>query len=760
MQNAIIQFETKPDFDRGPDAQKALIDAHPDAASLFSQFPGIGIEYRYSDLGGDLVERLLLDARGAPDSSFHPDLCFTLSFGKEDVAKVLQALTSHPKVVSCEMEVDETPEARAPLTSNNTSFQNYFEDYPAGNDLFSVAGSVSNARGEGLRVFTIGYDFWRDHPEFKNTRHPIVTPQPLYGSRRVGTPFLAVLAASLGQASMTGGLPWAEHYVLPASNPSNRLVVDQSIMEAIRIGGEGDIIVIASWAASVNGFSDVPVECAEFIWKAIRKATDLGFVVVEPAGDGGRNLDGFVNANNEHVLDPMKTTEFRDSGAVMVGSSKFVPGTGLTPSDKTNRGGRIDAFADGTNIVSAEDDPSTPGTGLYNGFSGNQYSTAVVAAAVGVVQSAFKGTINVILPGNSMRWVVGSNGKYVKGIGSHPRLRNVLPSLFRVFDDVYLRDFVGDDGSRHNRRQGLSSSPDIVIRSQPYTSAQAAIGHGSGQENNNRLSQPVRRGRDSYIYLRGLNRSRNDAQGVLADMYYAKPSVLTTPDKWNRIGQAHFDSAIPAGDKLQCSRAYRWNTANIASGHYCFVAIIYSVTDRPPNLGAIGHIADWVDFISSSNNVAWRNFDVVGKAPNVRHKERSEHPVDVGVRFPVSLGLKLEVTSNLPARAYVGFEIPAVHAGIFQGNISSIDADTAWLEIDPDGTQTLIEDNEVPRQLDLTLVYQDLRGMGDDGDNEEYEVYLRYLFNGIEIGRRTWIISSLAEEPDEPDQEAKANTCA
>ena len=74
---------------------------------------------------------------------------------------------------------------------------------------------------------------------------------------------------------------------------------------------------------------------------------------------------------------------------------------------------------------------------------------------------------------------------------------------------------------------------------------------------------------------------------------------------------------------------------------------------------------------------------------------------------------------------------------------------------------TLIKDKEIPEFLDLHLFYQDLRHTVRE---EEYEIYLRYMFNGIEVGRKTWIISSTAdndpawddiwqEEPDDPREE-------
>lgn len=753
---AVIQFETDLKFARGSDPKKQLIAVFPSLKPLFQQFPEIAIKHRYDHFDAAALERIFKDANGAPDHSFHPDMCFSMDLKLEDSRQVVQSFNMHPHVRHCEFAVEAGDDALENFTASDVpvaSDQSYFEDFPRGNDLFTVSSSVSYARGDDLRIFTIGKDFWREHQEFKYPRHPIRVPKPLFGPSLVGTPIMGILTGSLNSGSMRGGLPWAEHIVLPSTDANNSLVVDQSIMYAIANGQEGDVIVITEWAGSVNGFDNVPVECAEIIWNAIRKATDLGFVVVEAAGDGrradgGRNLDSFYNESGHHILDPSKPSEFRDSGAILVGSSQPRGVGSYEPTDRSNFGARLTSFADGTNIWSAVDTPNFPAT--YNFFEGNLYSTAVVACAIGITQSAFKGIANIILPASTMRSIINLSGKKSTGLGFHPRLKNVLPRMLRFFDDVYVRDYVGDDGSRHSRTSGLSASPDIIVRRNAYpnNSQQTAIGQGSGQENNNRLSQPVKRGANSFVYIRGLNRSINDAYAVIADVYYAKPSVLTTPDKWNKVGQAFFESAIQAGNKLQVSAALEFDTLDVPSGHYCMIALIYSASDRAPNVGKIKKISHWVDFIRNNNNVAWRNFNVVGKKPNVTAREMSAYRYDAGVPFPASLGLELEVTSDLPAGTYVGFEVPDAYGSLFEKTTRSVRPGVSFMDIAPKGTETLIKDKEVPLGLNMALIFEDLSNTPDD---EEYEIFVRYLFNGIEIGRQTWVINSSAYDYDQDD---------
>ena len=755
---AIVQFKTTLDFKRTNNPKLDLVRVYPNLESLFKKYPSLTLEYRYSEMDVAMVERFLLDANGAPDLSFHPDLCFSMDLGGEDPDVLIPDFQAHGDVTSCEVSGFAVNREPVPFGGQN---QSYFEDWPLGNDLFTISRSVSYARGEKLRVFTIGYDYWRDHPEFKSTRHPIKAPKPLYGKRSRGTAIMAILAGSLGSGDMRGGLPLSEHYVLPLADDKGALVVDTSIMSAISLGKEGDIIVISGWAAEINGFDDMPVECVQTFSNAIRKASDMGFLVVESAGDGSYNLDSFVDSKGRRVLDP-SSSDFRDSGAIMVGSSKVV-NRRLERSDYTNFGKRITACADGVNIWSAVDSPNFPRNILYNGFEGNEYSTAVVASAIGVISSAFKGVSNISLSSAQMRIMLSFTGEKVDGIGKHPRLTQILPEWLAIFHDLYVRDFIGDDGSRHNRRLGLSRSPDIVVRQQDYNSPQTEIGQGSGQEENANLSQPVRRGKPCFIYVRALNMSKNDAPGAIADVYYARGSVLTTPKKWNLIGQAFFNSRLRAGNILEVSSALKFDSYYVPSGHYCMIAVISTPGDKAPDVRSLENITDWAEFIANSNNVAWRNFDVVGKRGNRNGGEYSSYEVDAGNPFPVSIGMQLEVTSNLPANNRVRFEMSETYAELFDPPVQSVRPGVSSVRIPASGTLILIKDKEIPEFLDLHLIFESLRTTGED---EDYEIYLRYMFNGIEIGRKTWIISSAAdvdpawddiwpEEPDDPRDEPR-----
>ena len=121
------------------------------------------------------------------------------------------------------------------------------------------------------------------------------------------------------------------------------------------------------------------------MFDAIRHVTDDGIVVIEAAGNGGHDLDTFVNAANHQVLN-RGSNHFRDSGAIMVGAaSSTAPHTRLTFSC---HGSRIDCYGWGENIDTTGDGGTGNLTNTYTmGFNGTSGASPMVAGAAVLLQS-------------------------------------------------------------------------------------------------------------------------------------------------------------------------------------------------------------------------------------------------------------------------------------------------------------------------------------------------------------------------------------
>jgi hypothetical protein len=84
----------------------------------------------------------------------------------------------------------------------------------------------------------------------------------------------------------------------------------------------GDVLQLeAQLDGTIDGVKTfVPVETDPGIFESIKLLTKVGIIVVEPAANGNANLDHFTNINGQRVLDISFGVEFKDSGAIMVGS--------------------------------------------------------------------------------------------------------------------------------------------------------------------------------------------------------------------------------------------------------------------------------------------------------------------------------------------------------------------------------------------------------------------------------------------------------
>ena len=145
------------------------------------------------------------------------------------------------------------------------------------------------------------------------------------------------------------------------------------------------------------------MEVEAAVFDAIRHVTDDGIVVVEAAGNGGHDLDAFVDGANRHVLD-RGSNGFRDSGAIMVAAgSSTAPHTRLTFSC---HGGRIDCFGWGQNVDTTGDGWTGNLTSTYTmGFDGTSSASPIVAGAAVLLRVLASQPAQAVQPGDRSRIV-------------------------------------------------------------------------------------------------------------------------------------------------------------------------------------------------------------------------------------------------------------------------------------------------------------------------------------------------------------------
>jgi Abnormal spindle-like microcephaly-assoc'd, ASPM-SPD-2-Hydin len=176
-----------------------------------------------------------------------------------------------------------------------------------------------------------------------------------------------------------------------------------------------------------------------------------------------------------------------------------------------------------------------------------------------------------------------------------------------VVHDLFLRDNLGDDGTEP-LQGGISLSPDIILRNEQLLDPEGFLGSPEAL-NSDRLGQNAEAGQDNYIYLRVHNKGTSPSSGT-ARVYWSRPSTLPSPTSWEMIDTIGIPSVSP-GSVAVVGPVVWASDAMPGLGHYCFVGVIDTEGEPPVNLAAIRTWMDFDNLIRSSNNVTWRNFDVV-----------------------------------------------------------------------------------------------------------------------------------------------------
>jgi hypothetical protein len=255
-------------------------------------------------------------------------------------------------------------------------------------------------------------------------------------------------------------------------------------------------------------------------------------------------------------------------------------------------------------------DDATGTQNLYTGsFGGTSGASPIIVGSAAIIQGISNAALGFKMAPLEVRRLLAINGTASSSpatdrIGVMPNLQSIIDTTFGAGNstpDIYIRDYVGDTGTTTSG--AVSSSPDIIVRQQPIADPNAAVGPGSGNENNVALSDPVITGREHSVYIRLLNRGTGPASNAKTTVYWSEPATLVTPNLWHQIGTISFPGTVPAGSTLDVSPRLAWPAAQVPpTGHYCFVALAGADRDPVPLLPTT--FPDYVKFITNNNNAA------------------------------------------------------------------------------------------------------------------------------------------------------------
>lgn len=367
----------------------------------------------------------LLQQAQAHSGQAPPDLFSLMAVdvsGPVNVAALVAALKTLPFVETAYQETPHVLAAVNPSDDPLAPLQGYLNVAPFGIEAF-FAWSLDGSDGSGVKFADIEFGWNLTHEDLVGAGIvQLNTSMP--GNDDHSTACLGIVLGQDNTKGIIGTSPKATGHVLSAARSTPTGFVPDLPDAFLKVVGAltaGDVCLIEQQTASLQ-----PVEIDPHIAMLIRTMTLLGIIVIEPAGNGGHNLDLLIRADGT-TLDPASPLFF-DSTAIVVGARQPLVATRWPNSCF---GGRVNCHAWGDGIVTT----SSAGPSAYKGvagqpfFGGTSGASAIVAGAAVMLQGIAKKRGTTLTPAR-MRDLL-SNPAFntatltADRIGMMPNLRNI-----------------------------------------------------------------------------------------------------------------------------------------------------------------------------------------------------------------------------------------------------------------------------------------------------------------------------------------------
>jgi serine protease len=732
--------------------------------SLAADYPGLTLTRLYQTISGDQINELVDRARERDRTYRPPNLLtyFAIDCPPEaDPEALAKELSSWRTVQEAYVEGGPTPPPAVNATDDPRSVnQGYLDPAPAGIDA-EWAWTIAGGDGTGVDFVDLERGWTLNHEDLLGAGITLISGvnKDYFGH---GTAVLGEVAAVDNALGNVGVATAGGARVVSQWRTATTYNTEEAILSAVSVLDFGDVLLLEAQTSVAGWPGYLPVEVETAVYDAIRLGTALGIAIVEAAGNGSTDLDTFTDAGGNQILN-RGSAAFRDSGAIMVGAASSVAPHG--PMWFTNFGSRIDCYAWGENVDTTGDGWTGNLTTTYTAiFGGTSSASPIVAGAAMAVQGLADASLLFRFSPRQLRNILASpaNGTQSSDppndrIGVMPDLKTISgPAVLNIVPDIYLRDFVGDDGDPHSG--AISASPDVILRQTAEPTPQVAFGQGSGTENNDMLGFEAEAGQDNYLYVRVRNRGGSAAANVVATVYWAPPATLVTPNLWTLVDSVTIPS-VATGNQLTVSDAIVWPSAAIpATGHYCFVALIGTANDPAPGLADFLNWNNFQTFIRANNNVTWRNFNVVNNVPPAD----ASPPGFIALPFiapgapDAARRMRLEIVGRLPVGARLMLEAPLYMLDGIEERAPFVDVDQKrGLGVLPVSARGRFDLGEMLFPAESKSELRLLVEVPEKFREEEYDVYARQLFEGEEVGRITWRLAPpRREEPrDEYERE-------
>jgi len=356
----------------------------------------------------------------------------TMTAPNRDAAlEIARRLQGHELVEEAYVESGPVPPPVNDSDDPRSGNQDYLNAAPDGIDA-RWTWSLTNGSGIGFVDLERGWTL--NHEDLVGAGITVISGvnQDYHGH---GTSVLGEVVAVDNTKGGVGIAPGATCRVVSQWRTATSYNTAAAILSAGLAMSRGDVLLLEA-QTTVGSQQKLPVEVETAVFDAIRQVTDDGIVVIEAAGNGGHDLDAFVNANNRRVLN-RNHADFRDSGAIMVGAaSSNAPHARLSFSCF---GSRIDCFGWGENIDTTGDGWQGNATNTYTaGFGGTSGASPMIAGAAVLLQSWRRNRPKVYSP-DTVRDLLSSSLNTPSDNPASDRI-GVMPNLRAVIEAEIAKD--------------------------------------------------------------------------------------------------------------------------------------------------------------------------------------------------------------------------------------------------------------------------------------------------------------------------------
>jgi hypothetical protein len=293
------------------------------------------------------------------------------------------------------------------------------QEAPNGVDAI-YAWNVPGGSGEGVHLADVEGGWELGHQELL-TAH--VQAASVFGSEGVrhGTAVAGIIVGQDNGVGTVGIVPDA-NLALVTNNRGTAVNTAAAILVAARVVGDAGVVLLElATSFFPDPKPDILIEFHPPFQFAIRVATLMGRTVVEPAGNGGVDLDAFPFLAHTRPDSPTF------SGAIVVGAGELAePALDSWQRTFSSHGSRVDCFAAGSRIRA----PLNTAADAYADFSGTSGASAIVAGVVVAIQGMAKAATGSFLSPFEIREILrdpalGTAMPAPAGVGTMPDLRKI-----------------------------------------------------------------------------------------------------------------------------------------------------------------------------------------------------------------------------------------------------------------------------------------------------------------------------------------------